>query len=357
MGAAFVGAVAVLAVLASSASAAVATPDCEAPYGTLSSTPATASLTFGIYPGGYAGGGTEPAVPDNPMKIQRALNELQGEQDEFLVRAYVEYHDNASDGDPAEADPANFTHYLRHGRRLDLVIEYSAETGNLEGWKKFVRKEVRRYGTRAATISVSLEPNLENSEVGRQALIVGLPVAAHVAARLEGPPPQIGFDAVNFGVPFDTEFWEELASEAPPAFYRALDYVGTDLYAGAFGEVAPEGEPGDREDVITEALMMVRNCSLPLGGIDESVPLRVTENGWPVADGRTEAQQAEVFETVIETINALRGPLDIQGYEAFALRDDTTSSEELFDHFGLMRDDYSKKPAFEVFQQLIAALG
>lgn len=39
------------------------------------------------------------------------------------------------------------------------------------------------------------------------------------------------------------------------------------------------------------------------------------------------------------------------------LRDADSSNLNIFYHFGLLRDDYTPKPAFEVYCRLIAELG
>jgi hypothetical protein len=355
-GLAVAAALAIAALAPPVAGATVGTPQCTAPYGTVPFALPGAPLTFGIYPGGYAGAGTDPGVPNNPVEIERALDQLQGSKPHFIVRGYTEYHNAPTDGDPAGTDPEYFDQYIHDGRRLDLVIEYASESGSIAGWKQFVHDQILRYGSLAETISVTLEPNLENTAIGRRALVEGVPYAKQIVEQA-GLRAQIGFNAVNFGVPFDLAFWTQIGNEAGQDFLSAIDYVGVDLYAGAFWDVAPDGQPGDRDDVVRDALMMTRNCSLPLAGIDDSVPLRITENGWPVFDTRTEQQQAAAFDTVIRTVNSLRGPLKILSYEAFALRDDTTLSDNLFDHLGLLHDDYSRKPAFHTYKNLIGTLG
>lgn len=45
----------------------------------------------------------------------------------------------------------------------------------------------------------------------------------------------------------------------------------------------------------------------------------------------------------LTAINANRGRLEVTSHEYFDLRDDKTASTNLFDHFGLLRDDYTPK--------------
>lgn len=52
----------------------------------------------------------------------------------------------------------------------------------------------------------------------------------------------------------------------------------------------------------------------------------------------------------------LRADLNVTHWELFALRDADGSRDGLFCHFGVLRDDYSAKPAFGVLRDLIAEL-
>lgn len=65
----------------------------------------------------------------------------------------------------------------------------------------------------------------------------------------------------------------------------------------------------------------------------------------------------KVLETVIRTIYELRLELNISHYELFGLRDADSSKEDLFHQYGIMRDDYSPKPAYDTFKKLIQELG
>jgi hypothetical protein len=93
------------------------------------------------------------------------------------------------------------------------------------------------------------------------------------------------------------------------------------------------------------------------------VSIRVTENGWPTGKNpvanieRTYDRQTEVLEIVIRTIYNLRQELNISHYELFGLRDADSSKEDLFHQYGIMRDDYSPKPAYDTFKRLIRELG
>ncbi|WP_199241676.1 hypothetical protein [Desulfosporosinus sp. Sb-LF] len=110
------------------------------------------------------------------------------------------------------------------------------------------------------------------------------------------------------------------------------------------------------------SLRNLRQKDLIKAGITASVPIRVTENGWPAGKNpvanieRSFEQQTKILETIIRKICNLRHELNISHYELFGLRDADSSKEELFHQYGIMRDDYSPKPAYFTFRNLINEL-
>lgn len=50
------------------------------------------------------------------------------------------------------------------------------------------------------------------------------------------------------------------------------------------------------------------------------------------------------------------GALDITGYTHHTLRDARSAGSGIFCQFGLMADDYTPKPAFYLYRDLIGAL-
>lgn len=302
-------------------------------------------LTFGVYPGGYAGGGSTTGKADDPAKIGRALAALQHGHAPFLLRDYVDCDTPFPD---SEAMP-----YLAPGRRLDLVISYSG--AGMPQWLDCVRRDVLRYGPVTDTISVTLEQNVVPQPGGDPALVQGVIAAARAARRDGFRHLEIGFDEVAFTQPF-TSFWQDLATLGGSEFTRSVGFVGVDLYPDA-------GIPGipavpDLTEFIDQTLHVVRTREMPIAGLGANVPIRVSENGWSTDDrDRTPADQARALTSEILAVNADRQADNVVSYEMFDLRDDVTGSTNPFDSFGLMTDDYTPKPMFWLYSGLIATIG
>ncbi|MER5860529.1 hypothetical protein ABT131_33785 [Streptomyces sp900105245] len=316
------------------------------------------TLHFGIYPGGILGddqGIVRPVRPDLPDRITEALDALQGDTATLLVRAYQSFAATVTPLEPpTPADPET---YLQRGRKLDLVLQFREPSGELEGWLEFVREAVRTGGPHLASVQICEEPNADLPVVDGSipnvlnALVEGV-IAAKQEARALGHSLAVGFNAVPTFNPADT-FWSELAALADDRFRQSLDYVGLDFFPDVFRPIAAE----QLAEAVTAVLTAFRRSDLRKAGIPDSVAIRICENGWPTGPGRSEQQQAAVLETVVRTVTALAADLHIDGYSFFALRDADSTGEGLFHRFGLLRDDYTPKPAFETYRRLINQLG
>ncbi|MFH9348337.1 hypothetical protein [Kitasatospora sp. NPDC017646] len=312
------------------------------------------TLTFGVYPGGSLGDETgliEPVRPDDPVRIAAALRELQGGASEFLVRAYRSY---AAD---EHRTPARPEQYATEGRKLDLVLQFGVRSGELDGWTDYVRQVVRTEGPRLAVVQICEEPNLDLPTLDggipdvRRALVEGVIAAKEEALARGHDHLSVGFNAVPSFDPADT-FWSELGELADERFHGALDYVGLDFFPDVFRPV-----PGDRlAEAVRAVVTGFRNDALPRAGIGPAVPLRICENGWPTGPGRSEERQAQVVEQVVRAVAGLAERLSVLSYSFFALRDADSAGPGLFHHFGLLRDDYTPKPAFDVYRELVGEL-
>lgn len=317
-------------------------------------------LVFGIYPGmtGVEVGANviiPGPCPDDPPRTKRALSSLEAGRP-LLVRGYLVYRGGE---EPAQATPVDLTVYADAGRKLDVVLCYRSEDGNLSEWLAYVRRMVARFGPLADAIQVTEEPNNPHTETGgdgsspnvRQAMIEGM-IAAKREVRARNLSVNIGVALTPSFNPAD-DFWPDIAGRVGPEFLASLDYIGLDFFPDVF-----RANPlADIELAVEGVLKHYRIVNLRAGGIPETVPIRVTENGWPTGDGRPPERQADILERVVRTIHRLRTDLNITHYELFLLRDGDSSRPEMGCQWGLLRHDYTPKPAFEVYRRLVAELG
>jgi hypothetical protein len=319
----------------------------------------SAGLVFGVFPLGMAGGPDGLAVgpPDDFEAIGRALGELQGQGKALLPRMYVVWSGPGS----TAAVNAQVAQFAAIGVPLDLVLCYRDPGGDVAAWASFVSQVVTRHGRDFAALQVTGEPNLTWAGAAadgafpgaRDALVRG--VLAGAAAKLEtGATAAIGFAVVPDIDPAASGFWAQVRDSGGAEFAAALDYAGIDIYPDVFG---PRLSPAELPAAVERTLRDFRERDLATAGIPASVPIRICENGWPTGPDRPEERQAVVLESIVRTVHALRSDLNITHWELFTLRDADSSKDDLFHRFGVLRDDYSPKPAFHTLCRLIAELG
>ena len=135
--------------------------------------------------------------------------------------------------------------------------------------------------------------------------------------------------------------------------------MGHNFYVDVFERPIDLGEISSRVEAVLRDL---RFRDLVTAGIPTSVPMRVAENGWPTGANafinvtRTYERQAEVIDSVVQAVHRLRTELNISHYMLFDLRDADSSNPDMFHQLGIMRDDYSAKPAYNTFKGLVRQL-
>jgi hypothetical protein len=100
----------------------------------------------------------------------------------------------------------------------------------------------------------------------------------------------------------------------------------------------------------------MRQRYIPLAGIPASVPLHVSENGYPTGPGRTDATQVTAMKAAIAAIESQRAKYNVTDYRWFDLRDADSTGDSFESRYGLLNDDYSPKAAFTVYRDLVASL-
>jgi len=315
-------------------------------------------LRFGIYLGGISEVHHELATgkPDIPEDINRVLDLLQADK-QFLVRTYLGFTGTDEDAElvdmPTMPDLARYTW---RGRKLDLVLSNWDRRGNQAGWVEFIENAIGRYGPYIGCLQICEEPNLyEYPGDGRfghavENILTGVRVARQMLKQ-RALSVNLGFNAVPSTDANDV-FWREMAKRMDNAFINCLDYVGLNFYPDVNKPLV-----GEMPVEVRKVLTKFREETLPEAGIPGSVPIHICENGWPTGPHRYYTRQADFVEQTVRTVHELRAKLNITHYELFSLRDADTANPDLNHQFGILRDDYSPKPAFDTYRRLIAELG
>jgi hypothetical protein len=332
----------------------------------------TAPLVFGIYPGGAAGtvGPAGQSRPEVPEARTQALRQLRGAGARpFVLHLYESY---TQPSDAAAVPPwlaTQIDDYTADGFRIELVLAYrpAGPSGDVPGFTGFVRARVRQLAPnrRVTHVQVTNEANVAgapNAADGayprvRDALVHGVIAAKDEARRAGRPDLQIGFNWAYQRGPAEPAFFTSLRTAGGRAFADAVDWVGVDAYPGTWGPALAAGHPASAVRTATfDALRTLRRTLLPAAGLS-GARLHVSESGYPTGPGRSEAMQQTVLRAAVEAVAAARARYRVTDYRWFDLRDAATADPSFESHYGLTRDDYSPKPAFFAFRDLIARLG
>jgi hypothetical protein len=326
-------------------------------------------LGFGINPAGEAGalGPMVPAVPGTKEQDLAALAELRPDRAPFTLRLNRFFWSLGQEG--VRRFLALAKRYTNHGYLVELQLRYHPrpdQEGDIGRWLRFVRKVVRRFGPNPGVVALQVTnevnfyefvPDASDAayEGARDALIRGVKTADRATERLGHEHLDVGFNwAYRTDPNREANFWGYLRDHGGPKFVRALDWVGLDAYPGT---VFPPVETGDGyRDGMVNAMSTLRECYLPVAGIPASVPIKVEENGYPTGPGRPESEQVIAMEQMVRAVHDFRGNYNVTDYRWFDLRDHATSSLNFQHHYGLLTDDYTPKPAFEVYRRLVAEL-
>src|SRR4051794_15069668 len=334
--------------------------------------PAKRNLRFGITPGAQTGqlgsGPQPPRIPEDPAKQVKAIHDLRPDKKlPFVLRLHRFFWSDGEQG--VERFLTLADRYTKEGFLVELQLRYhptAEQEGDIPGWTRFVREVVNRFGPnrRIVAIQVTNEVNLPFSpdssdgayDKGEEALVQGVIAAKDEATKRGFRQLEIGFNWAYRSTPQDDDdFWAYLRDNGGPQFVKALDWIGLDAYPGTF--FPPAEAPGRERDGMVNAMSSIR-CYAARAGIPESKPIHIEENGFPTSSSpdRTEARQIDVMKTLVQAVQDFRGTYNISDYRWFNLRDGDSTSPNFQVRYGLLHDDYSEKPAFAVYRDLVAQL-
>lgn len=323
-------------------------------------------LEFGVGPrlAGEAGAAqTTPLVPEDKAKRDAALLRLKGERS-LRLRLNRLFQADGKAGIREFQRMAR--HYSRLGFEVELQVRYHpapAQEGDIPAWLDYVRRVVRAFGSIENVVglqitnevNITFSPNTSDGAYANavEALARGVPAAKREARRLGHDQLETGFNyAWRFGNG-DADFWRAVGAVGGKRLRRATDWVGIDAYPGTF--IPPTIEnPGD---ALLEAIAQVRECYMPLAGFGARMPIRLEEMGYPTGPGRSEQAQLEALTSFVKAVHRYRGTYNVTALNWFGLRDNNSQGPNFQSFFGLLRDDYSPKPAFDAYRRLIRKLG
>ena len=326
-------------------------------------------LRFGITPlaAGNIGPSQGEPVPFDPASDLAGVKGLRPARRELVMRLNRMFWADGEEGVRRYAKIVD--RYAAAGFRSELQVRYhppEGAEGDMEAWEEYVRTAALILGRRPAlsALSITNEANITGSpntsdgsyEGVREAIVRGTPAARDELDRMGRTDVELGFSFAWRWLPnSDKGFWDELGELATPEFLAATDYVGVQIYPHLVWPPAPRPNRTAGEEVL-EALTLVRHCYLPKAGL-EGVDLWISENGYNTNLGRSEESQDQKLRSTIEELHRMSGTLGVTDYRWFNLRDNRSQGPDMFDAVGLMRDDYSKKPAYPTFRDLLRRYG
>jgi hypothetical protein len=110
-------------------------------------------------------------------------------------------------------------------------------------------------------------------------------------------------------------------------------------------------------DATIEALALVRGCYMPRAGLGGNVGMWITEEGFATNLNRSLQRQVTDLTTTVEKVFEYSGTLNVSDFRYFNLRDNNSDGGDLFDAVGLLFDEYTPKPAFATYRELIERFG
>lgn len=315
-----------------------------------------ARVRFGVYPGGGVGTvGANAVDGSSAERREETIDALEGlgPAPRVTVRLYTQ--SPLTPGDIEHLD-AQVTDYRRVGHPVQLVVRYRRTDGDLDAWRTDVRHIVREVGPNLASVQVTNEANVAHSPGSSDgaypralAALTGGIVAAHRQALRSNRRLRIGFGVAATDA--TARFWRALA--ARPRSWRAhAAFAGVASYPGTWPDERLEA--GQARARIRSALAEHR-VGLRRVGLS-SVDVYVSENGWPTTRARSETRQTLLLRAMTDEVVRLAARYRVREYAWFDLRD--AAPTDLLEHgYGLLRADFTPKPAYGAYASVIRRYG
>ena len=337
--------------------------------GTSEMTQSPGGLRFGVYPWAAPGAVslTQPQLADDPAQALTAVRALKGQRT-LTVHLYGQF--TGAGAGEADALVSDATWWSENGLRVEMVLRYRPARPDLgAAYVPWVRNVATRLSALPglAALQIGNEPNNMTPAAGDgsypgviAAIAHGIPAARQALVAAGRPDVKVGFNWAAGASPCSTEpMWSQLRAAGGAAFTSSVGWVGVDVYPGTWSPPAQTVFPTASlvRSTVTNSLRCLRTEHMSTAGLPASVTITVGETGYPTDPDRSEATQAAVLRETISTVLSVRNEYGVTDLRWFSLRDANTGSGQLENGYGLLHDDYTPKPAFAAYQQLIAADG
>jgi hypothetical protein len=318
---------------------------------TIETTEVGPCLRFGVYPGNtftvgkYVGLAGSEGRPIYGEEAFAAMEDLAGGR-AFNIHFYASWRGGVDPG---------LAHVMREtagrGFLVNLALKYlppDGRDGDIEGFAAWVADVVRDH-PEITTVQVTNEANSSastDSDGGSTDPLGALIEGVKAAAAVKHPHQEIGFNWFYRLDPIsDRGFWSTLGERGGQEFRDAVDWAGVNIYTGTYiPPVAIDDEASYRA-----ALDYTRNEMMPLAGLGPEVPIYVQETGYPtLGEIRSEARQATAIAAYVRAAQDFNVGL----LQWFQLAD---ADSLVGDGWGLLRSDYSPKPAYDVLHHVVRA--
>ena len=327
-------------------------------------------LRFGVYPWAAPGAinPVNPQVPDDPYKALSAVKDLQGARS-MTVHIYGQY----TGADPGEADAliSDARWWSDNGIRVETVLRFRPANSDLaSGYVPWVEAVTARLAAIPGVTAIQIGNEANNTASGAaadgayagalQAIASGVPAARRSVVAAGRPDIRIGFNwAPGTAACEPDPFFAALRRAGGAALAEATSWVGIDVYPGTWSAPSPSVYPSSEliRSSIVSSLACLRRVQMPYAGLSKATTITVAETGWPTGANRSELMQAAVLRDIVGGVQSVSGLYGVTDLRWFDLRDANTASGQLENGYGLMHDDYSPKPAFGAFRELVAADG
>ena len=306
------------------------------------------------------------ALPEDPAQQLAGLSALSAGRPFVLRLNRIFWPEPA--GQLAKLD-SDVVRYGAAGYLLELQLRYHPSSGesatspdDFAAWAAALAHHydadpdvVSIQVTNEANFSLSADSSDGGYTYVKNALIKGIEavhgqlVADGAAARVK-----VGFNWFYRSDP-NTEktFWTYLRDHGGPSFLGALDWVGLDAYPGTV--FLPVEATGGYYTGMINALSTLHDCLMAYAGI--SKPIYIEETGFftegPDPSPKGPAVQLEALRELTGAATDYAGLYGVTDFRWFDLRDADSGSPNPQQHYGLLNSDYSRKPAFCAYSQVV----